>query len=194
MIDGNVSKCYSEGKLNLKFLAGMIDAGGFIGIIQKYTEIYNCYSKASVEAEASIRGSCSVAGFISKCEQNTEIFNCYATGNVNAFCSSQESKGTARAAGFVSSPHFSKTEIENCFSIGDTVTNTTGSGHAYSFSMRGTNCYYNSEQESVCCSEGNSSATPAPLNDLKKAKFYTDVLGWDGSIWEFKDGAFPTLK
>ena len=52
-----------------------------------------------------------------------------------------------------------------------------------------TNNYYVSEQE-----ENDANGTRTTLINLQSASFVQNTLGWDTTIWELKNGSFPTLK
>ena len=77
-----LSKCYATG--DLSYVSDPDDSGGymggFVGIIDGYANISDCYARGSILGD--IEESFTVGGFAGSCEDNIELTNCYSTGLV----------------------------------------------------------------------------------------------------------------
>jgi len=201
----NPSEVYrscSDGRIDLNVERGETYIGGFIGVFGGSCRITDCYSQVKINASLNKGKECMfIGGFVAQCEEKGRLKNCYSSGDINC----ESSLGTIQTGGVVAaiSGYISDDEsavIYNCCAIGDIVAKG-GNNSSYriataaSFENQGflSNCFYNSDQ-TITGSKIENNGTPATLKDMKSTKFYTDILGWDSTVWQFKDGELPTLR
>ena len=126
------------------------------------------------------------------------IINSYATGGVSA----TGSGSSAYAGGLVG---YNSGDITNSYATGnvsataDEYANAGGLVGGYSVNI--TNCYrysgqtfYRKQGSTTYSTASNTLGTAKDLATLQSVSFHTSTLGWDESVWNFVDVAFPTLK
>ena len=160
-------------------------AGGLVGYNYRGS-ITNSYATGKVSATGYFYA---YAGGLVGDNDGGSITNSYATGNVSA-----SSRYSAYAGGLVGRNSGS---ITNSYATGNVSATSIYSG-AYAGGLVGrnsgsiTNCYRYSGQTFSTAS--NTLGTEEDLTTLQSVSFHTSTLGWDESVWNFVDGAFPTLK
>lgn len=160
--------------------------GGLVGRLDG--DISNSFATGNVSAGAT--NGARAGGFIGAGEGKLE--NCYATGN--AYASASLGNSIVAAGGFMSgySNEDGNGYVKNCFATGN-ATGSYAGGFAAMHSSNAVieNCYF-AEEATVSgslCETGTATA----LETIKTAAFGT-TLTWSSEIWNFQDGAFPTLK
>ena len=169
-------------------------AGGLVGY-NNSGSITNSYATGDVSATVTYYSySYAYAGGLVGYNGGS-ILNSYATGNVSATASSSNS--SAYAGGLAG---YNSGSILNSYATGNV--SATGSSNAYAGGLVGsnsgsiTNCYRYSGQ-TFYRKKGSTTyslGTEEDLTTLRSVSFHTSTLGWDDSVWNFVEGAFPTLK
>ena len=171
-------------------------AGGLVGY-NNSGDITNSYAAGNVSATASSSRSSAYAGGLVGYNDGGSILNSYATGDVSATATSSSS--SAYAGGLVG---YNGGSITNSYAAGNvSATATSSSSPAYAGGLVGynsggsiTNCYRYSGQTIKYTTSSNTLGTEEDLTTLQSVSFHTSTLGWDDSVWNFAEGAFPTLK
>lgn len=189
----NITNCYATGEVSANSPSSTFSsvyAGGLVGI-NYYGCLTNCYATGKASAYCS-EGDSSVGGLVGENDSGS-ITNCYATGNVSATADEY-----AYAGGLVG--YNDSGSIMNCYATGD-VSATSYYYDAYAGGLVGyndggsiTNCYRYSGQTIKYTTSSNTKGTAKDLATLQSVSFHTSTLGWDESVWNFVEGAFPTLK
>ena len=182
-------------------------AGGLVG--SNSGDITNSYATGDVSADADCYSTSSrytayaYAGGLVGYNDGGSITNSYATGNVSATATSTSSGSYANAGGLVG--YNNSGSITNSYAAG----NVSATGpYAYAGGLvEGnnsgdiTNCYRYSGQtfyrkigSTTYSTASNTLGTEEDLTTLQSVSFHTSTLGWDESVWNFVEGAFPTLK
>ena len=190
---GSILNSYATG--NVSASASSAYAGGLVGDNDSGS-ILNSYATGEVSATAD--DSAYAGGLVGY--NSGSITNSYATGEVSA-----TADDSAYAGGLVG---YNWGDITNSYAAGNVSATSTGFS-AYAGGLVGsnsnsgsiTNCYRYSGQ-TVYCKEGsdtystasNTLGTAKDLTTLRSVSFHTSTLGWDESVWNFAEGAFPTLK
>ena len=187
--------------------SGDVYAGGLVG--RNSGDITNSYATGNVSATSTSTSSAAYAGGLAG-SNSGDITNSYATGNVRATATS--SRSAAYAGGLVGEKYGGS--ITNSYATGDvSATYTYYSSSAPTFAYAGglvgykdggsiTNCYRYSGQTfyrvegsfDTYSTASNTLGTEEDLTTLRSVSFHTSTLGWDESVWNFVEGAFPTLK
>ncbi len=174
-------------------------AGGLVGY-NNSGSITNSYATGDVSATVTYYSySYAYAGGLVGYNGGS-ILNSYATGNVSATASSSNS--SAYAGGLAG---YNSGSILNSYATGNV--SATGSSNAYAGGLVGsnsgsiTNCYrysgqtfYRKKGSTTYSTASNTLGTEEDLTTLRSVSFHTSTLGWDDSVWNFVEGAFPTLK
>ena len=180
--------------------SGNVYAGGLVG--RNYGgSILNSYATGNVSATSS--SSRAYAGGLVGENDGGSITNSYATGTVSATAISYSYSTYAYAGGLVGR---NSGDILNSYATGD-VSATASHSSAYAGGLVGynsggiTNCYRYSGQtfyrkigSDTYSTASNTLGTEEDLTTLQSVSFHTSTLGWDESVWNFVEGAFPTLK
>ena len=179
--------------------SGIVYAGGLVG--SNSGSITNSYAAGNVSATAP--SSYAHAGGLVGENGGGSITNSYATGEVSATAPSSYS--SAYAGGLVGS---NSGDITNSYATGNVSATSTSSSSAYAGGLVGrntgssiTNCYrysgqtfYRKEDSDTYFTASNTEGTEEDLTTLQSVSFHTSTLGWDESVWNFVEGAFPSLK
>ena len=197
---GDITNSYAAGNVSATSSRSSAYAGGLVGC--NSGSIANSYAAGKVSAIASdVRAY--VGGLVGY-NYRGSITNSYATGDVGA-----SSAFDAYAGGLVGENDGGS--ILNSYAAGNvsaTVTSTSSFSYAYAGGLVGykdggsiTNCYRYSGQTfyrkigfDTYSTASNTLGTEEDLTTLQSVSFHTSTLGWDESVWNFADGAFPTLK
>ena len=194
----SMSKCSAIG--NISFISNDKShdyiLGGLIGRTYGKSYILNSYSTVSMKGSGKSLG---FAGGILGRSTPTTVDSCYFNGNIEIKClygaaagllgQTSDINGLKKswAAGNITiiSENEPKTKLNSLFTIED----------EYFFRPENkiSTCYYAAEQK-LSGTTITKNGTPIPLNDLKAAKFYTNIMMWDQNVWNIVDGQFPTLK
>ncbi len=201
---GSILNSYAAGEVSAtsSYSRSYAYAGGLVG--DNSGSITNSYATGDVSATSSgSYASASAGGLVGY--NSGSITNSYATGNVSATYSSSN----AYAGGLVG---YNSGDILNSYAAGNvraTSAGSTSSSSAYAGGLVGendggsiTNCYRYSGQTfyrkrgptTTYSTASNTSGTAKDLTTLQSVSFHTSTLGWDESVWNFVEGAFPTLK
>ena len=200
---------YNSGDILNSYAAGDVSAtadkytyaGGLAG--RNYGgSILNSYAAGNVSASS---GDDAYAGGLVGYNGGS-ITNSYATGDVSATVT-YYSSSSAYAGGLVG---YNSGDITNSYATGNvsaTSTPTSSGSYAYAGGLAGynsgdiTNCYrysgqtfYRKKGSTTYSTASNSEGTEEDLTTLRSVSFHTSTLGWDESVWNFVEGAFPTLK
>ena len=204
---GSITNSYATGDVSATSTSASTSfgsyayAGGLVGY--NYGSITNSYATGEVSATASssISNSNAYAGGLVGYNDGGSITNSYATGNVSA----TSSRFSAYAGGLVG--YNDGGSITNSYATGN-VSATSSRFSAYAGGLVGykdggsiTNCYRYSGQtfyrkggSGTYSTASNTLGTEEDLTTLQSVSFHTSTLGWDESVWNFVEGAFPTLK
>ena len=197
---GSILNCYATGKVSATVTASYsyAYAGGLVGY--NTGDITNSYAAGNVSATATSSYSYAYAGGLVGYKYLGDITNSYATGNVSATGS------YAYAGGLVG--HNDSGSIMNCYATGNVSAtfyrSACASGLVGGYNDGGssiTNCYrysgqtfYRKSGSTTYSTASNTLGTEEDLTTLRSVSFHTSTLGWDESVWNFVEGAFPTLK
>ena len=217
--DGNIETSSSSATLITVTTYQTGEVGGLVGLNSGV--INNCYASGSVTASTSTNSPARVdagglVGYNSKF-----IYNSYATGNVSATVNGRKTDyytsntwANCYVGGLVgsgNSTYNGEITIQNCFATGN-VSGATNTASSQSIAIGGlvgsgncTNSYISSTQKITTAkttsygtttgsTPSNTTAESKSLSAIRTIEFYTDVLGWSAEIWEFSNGAYPTLK
>ena len=183
----------------------MVYAGGLVGYNHDGS-ILNSYATGNARATSTSTYYLSYvyAGGLVGYNNSGDITNSYATGNVSA----TSSRPDAFAGGLVG--RNSGGSITNSYAVGNvSATSTASDSDAYAGGLVGknigggsiTNCYrysgqtfYRKKGSTTYSTASNTLGTAKDLTTLQSVSFHTSTLGWDESVWNFVEGAFPTLK
>ncbi len=194
---GSITNSYATGDVSATSSGSYAYAGGLVGY--NSGSILNSYATGDISATSS--GS--YAGGLVGYNDGGSILNSYATGDVSA-----SSDSDARAGGLVGSNGGS---ILNSYATGDVSATITSTSSRFSYAYAGglvgynygsiTNCYrysgqtfYRKKGSTTYSTASNTEGTAKDLTTLRSVSFHTSTLGWDESVWNFVEGAFPTLK
>ena len=212
---GSILNSYATGTVSATATSSRYPAYAYAGGLVGYNSgsILNSYATGTVSATATSSSDTAYAyagGLVGS--NSGDITNSYATGDVSADadCYSTYSRYTAYAyaGGLVGS---NSGDILNSYAAGNvsaTATSTSTAASAYAGGLVGendggsiTNCYrysgqtfYREEGSDTYSTANNTSGTEEDLTTLQSVSFHTSTLGWDESVWNFVEGAFPTLK
>ena len=171
---------------SIKNFYGGADLGGFIGKgngnRNEKTLIKNCYAKGNVFGGA-------YAGGFTGSLSGLNIKNCYATGNVI-----DVNNSAASFAGTDGSGYNYYGSVTNCYSTGVVSGN---SAYIYAFAHKDgtqrsefTNCYYNSENESI--KNNYEKVVAKSLEEIRTENFAAALNADDASNgWIYREGAAP---
>ena len=207
---GSILNCYATGKVSATSDAAYRSAyaGGLVGE-NDGGSITNSYATGDVSASSGSSANAYAGGLVGY-NYAGSILNSYATGDVSATSSSTSTNYSAYAGGLVGYNYVSS--ILNSYATGDvSATSSSTSSTNYSVYAGGlvgrntgssiTNCYrysgqtfYRKEDSDTYFTASNTEGTEEDLTTLQSVSFHTSTLGWDESVWNFVDGAFPTLK
>ncbi len=198
--DGSISNCLAEGKIRVNSTTYSSNStfciGGLVGCNR--AAITNCY--ADCEAEVSVgRVNTDVGGLVGK--HYGTMSECYAKGILNVTVTGNQ---TYYVGGLVGG---NAGMLSGCFCCGEVAVTATHSvsvngliGQKYA-SSTSENCYrcecltVTQNGEPYAPGTAEDICTAAQLNDRT---FYTEVLGWDASIWtlsalDHENGQGPVL-
>ncbi len=168
---GNVSATSTSTSTSTRFYAY---AGGLVGY--NSGSILNSYATGEVSATSS-NSKAYVGGLVGYniSSGGSGITNSYATGNVSATSTSTSTstRSYAYAGGLVG------------YNGGGSITN------CYRYSGQ---TFYRKEGSDTYSTASNTLGTEEDLTTLQSVSFHTSTLGWDERVWNFAEGAFPTLK
>ena len=207
---GSILNCYATGKVSATSDAAYRSAyaGGLVGE-NDGGSITNSYATGDVSASSGSSANAYAGGLVGD-NYAGSILNSYATGDVSATSSSTSTNYSAYAGGLVGYNYVSS--ILNSYATGDvSATSSSTSSTNYSVYAGGlvgrntgssiTNCYrysgqtfYRKEDSDTYFTASNTEGTEEDLTTLQSVSFHTSTLGWDESVWNFVDVAFPTLK
>ena len=194
---GDITNSYATGEVSASSSDSYAYAGGLVGY--NSGSILNSYATGEVSATSS-RFAAYAGGLVGYNTSSGDITNSYAAGNVSATSYYDDSY----AGGLVGENYSGS--ILNSYATGDV--SATGSSNAYAGGLVGynyygdiTNCYrysgqtfYRKEGSTTYSTASNTEGTEEDLTTLQSVSFHTSTLGWDESVWNFAEGAFPTLK
>ena len=218
-LQGTISGCYATGAVSGNFVAGGLVGGNSAVITWSFGDaaIINCYATGDVTC-TSTTDRAIVGGLIGtngvSYGLNVIIANCYATGNVISH-STRITDGFSFPYSFAGGvfgtigqwEEGGNISITNCYATGD-VTCTAPGGNAcagnlfaVSFFDKPTlnNSYYCVGQKITAKGYEHHSTkvtngTASELSELQSVSFHTNTLGWSADVWNFVEGAYPTLK
>ena len=197
---------YNSGDITNSYATGDVSAtGSYAGGLVGYNsgDILNSYATGDVSATSS---NSAHAGGLVGYNYRGSITNSYAAGNVSA----TSTRYSAYAGGLVGVNDGGR--ITNSYAAGNvSATSSSTSSTNYSVYAGGlvgrntgssiTNCYrysgqtfYREIDSDTYSTASNTLGTAKDLTTLQSVSFHTSTLGWDDSVWNFVDGAFPTLK
>ena len=197
---GSITNSYAAGDVSATG-SSFAYAGGLVGYNYRGS-ITNSYATGEVSATSTSTYTSAYAyagGLVGS--NSGSILNSYATGEVSA---TADDSAYAYAGGLVGG---NSGDITNSYAAGD-VSATSTSSDAYAGGLVGwsssgsiTNCYrysgqtfYRKEGSDTYSTASNTLGTEEDLTTLRSVSFHTSTLGWDESVWNFVEGAFPTLK
>ena len=200
---GSILNSYATGEVSATSSAYYARAGGLVGY-KDGGSITNSYATGKVSATSTSTATASYSyayagGLVGYNTSSGSITNSYATGEVSA-----TADYSACAGGLVGSNY--EGSITNSYAAGDvrassTYTSTSSAYYARAGGLVGhnnsgdiTNCYRYSGQTIKYLTSSNTEGTKEDLTTLQSVSFHTSTLGWDESVWNFVEGAFPTLK
>ena len=175
-------------------------AGGLVGY--NSGDITNSYATGNVSASASSGYyAYAYAGGLVGENDGGSIFNSYATGDVSA-----TAYRFAYAGGLVGGNYYG--DITNSYATGNVSATGGSSSYVYAGGLVGendygsiTNCYrysgqtfYRKKDSDTYSTASNTLGTAKDLTTLQSVSFHTSTLGWNKSVWNFVEGAFPTFK
>ena len=193
---GSILNSYAAGEVSATAY-GSAYAGGLVGYNSNSGSILNSYATGEVSATST--SSYPYAGGLVGYNSGS-ILNSYATGEVSATAT----YANAYAGGLVGFNY--RGSITNSYATGNV--SATGSSNAYAGGLVGgnnsgdiTNCYrysgqtfYRKSDSTTYSTASNTLGTEEDLTTLRSVSFHTSTLGWNKSVWNFVEGAFPTLK
>ena len=198
---GSITNSYAAGDVSATG-SSFAYAGGLVGYNYRGS-ITNSYATGEVSATSTstYTSAYAYAGGLVGDNDSGSILNSYATGEVSA---TADDSAYAYAGGLVGG---NSGDITNSYAAGD-VSATSTSSDAYAGGLVGwsssgsiTNCYrysgqafYRKEGSDTYSTASNALGTEEDLTTLQSVSFHTSTLGWDESVWNFVEGAFPTLK
>ena len=202
---GSITNSYATGDVSSSTSSySRAYAGGLVGY-NNSGDILNSYAAGNVSATSTSSRSVAYAGGLVGYNSSGDITNSYAAGNVSATATSSSSD--ADAGGLVG--YNDGGSILNSYAAGNvSATATSSSSAAYAGGLVGyndggsiTNCYrysgqtfYRKSGSTTYSTASNTLGTEEDLTTLQSVSFHTSTLGWDESVWNFVEGAFPTLK
>ena len=191
---GSITNSYATGNVSAT-ADDSACAGGLVGVVNSGGITNNSYATGNVSATAD---DSAYAGGLVGGNYSGSITNSYATGDVSA-----TSPGSY-AGGLVG---FNGGSILNSYATGNvsaTASDSSADAHAgglVGFGGSITNCYrysgqtfYRKQGSTTHSTATNTEGTEEDLTTLQSVSFHTSTLGWDESVWNFVEGAFPTLK
>ena len=193
---GDITNSYATGDVSATSTSYSAYAGGLVG--RNYSgDITNSYATGDVSATGS--SSVYAGGLEGYNNYGDSITNSFAAGNVSA------TGDYAYAGGLVGR---NDGGITNSFATGNVSATSTYHYSAYAGGLVGrnnggdiTNCYrysgqtfYRKSDSTTYSTASNTLGTEEDLTTLRSVSFHTSTLGWDDSVWNFVEGAFPTLK
>ena len=193
---GDITNSYATGDVSATSTSYSAYAGGLVG--RNYSgDITNSYATGDVSATGS--SSVYAGGLEGYNNYGDSITNSFAAGNVSA------TGDYAYAGGLVGR---NDGGITNSFATGNVSATSTYHYSAYAGGLVGrnnggdiTNCYrysgqtfYRKSDSTTYSTASNTLGTEEDLTTLRSVSFHTSTLGWDDSVWNFAEGAFPTLK
>ena len=197
---GSITNSYATGNVSATSTSAYAYAGGLVGY--NSGDILNSYAAGDVSA-TSTSSSAYAGGLVGY--NSGDITNSYATGEVSA----TSTDFSAYAGGLVG---YNVGSITNSYATGDVSATTTSTATSSSSSADAgglvgyndggiTNCYrysgqtfYRKSGSTTYSTASNTLGTEEDLTTLRSVSFHTSTLGWDESVWNFAEGAFPTLK
>ena len=198
---GDITNCYATGEVSATATDVYAYAGGLVGY--NSGDITNSYATGTVSATststASSSNSKAYAGGLVGYNYRGSITNSYATGKVSA-----TGYFYAYAGGLVGDNDGGS--ITNSYATGNVSASSRYSAYAgglvgYNDGGSITNCYrysgqtfYRKKGSTIYSTASNTLGTAKDLTTLQSVSFHTSTLGWDESVWNFVEGAFPTLK
>ena len=206
--------CYSAGTVSGTSKQAYAYAGGLVGKTwSKYssrTTLENNYSTAQVTAESNQKSSYAggLVGSVSL-ENDSDLFitNSFTAGTVTAIAHTNYAYAASGGlAGSISIRYNGSVTLRGCYATGD-IDALWGSSCYYTYNCHlvgHTNggvtvddCYYYENQYAVNWEDGIH-GMPCTMAQLNSISFYTDVLGWDTTIWKlsylsFVSGKYPML-
>lgn len=185
---GTIMQCFVSANISVTSTLYASYAGGLVGSNKGL--ISDCYSMGAVTAinRSDRYGATSGSGGIVGLNESGSIRNCYSAAQITA-----ENQPGSDAGGIVGS--FIDIKIENCYSVGNIYGSYAG---AITTNGAGTdkiiNCYRRSSQtitaEVLLCAIEEAKS----ISEILTVDFHVNTLGWSADIWNFEDGALPTLK
>lgn len=191
-IAGNVTKGTVQNCVNGAAVSGTNNVGGVVGYLDDNSTMQNCYNTAAVTGTGSNVGG--VTGAIG----GAAVQNCYNTGTVT---------GVNLVGGVAGVVEFNSSTLQNCLSLGLTVTaTTTGATDIYvgrvaglaanggiltSNKARGDMEVYKNTTEAVTptsAADGIDGADVAVNNTVALSDVFSSASGWDSTIWTIPTG------
>lgn len=191
-IAGNVTKGTVQNCVNGAAVSGTNNVGGVVGYLDDNSTMQNCYNTAAVTGTGSNVGG--VAGAIG----GAAVQNCYNTGAV---------AGVNLVGGVAGVVEFNSSTLQNCLSLGLTVTaTTTGATDIYvgrvaglaanggiltSNKARADMEVYKNTTEAVTptsAADGIDGADVAVNNTVAFSDVFSSASGWDTNIWTIPTG------
>ncbi len=178
--------------------AANASAGGLAAYLAG-SNVNNSYAHGNVYAKVSSSSSTAFAGGLVGEASKNSIIHSYATGTVQA-----QSIFSVYVGGLIGT-HSSGQNITGCWASGDVTALCDNTDRCYVGGLAGrtkakiTNSY-RYEGQSVSDQSADNPLTqtgePCSLEQLNTASFYTDTLGWSGTVWDvsrlnFVDDTYP---
>lgn len=206
--------CYSDGTVSGSSRQSHAYAGGLVGKTwSKYssrTTLENNYSTAQVTAESNDKSSYA-GGLVGSVSLENDsalcITNSFTAGPVTAIAHTKYAYAASGGlAGSISIYHDGSVALQGCYATGD-IASLWGSSCYYTYNchlvgytigeVTVDNCYHYENQYAENWVDGIH-GTPCTRVQLNSVSFYTDVLGWDKTIWKlsylsFVSGKYPVL-
>lgn len=189
--EGSLERCYAAVNVTVNSGADSVAGGGLVG--RNAGPVKNCYATGNVSVNAR---NAHVGGLIGEMGGNSvEVVNCYATGDVSA-------NGKYTNAGGLVGWGYS---VKNSFATGSVSSYASGANNSQAYAGGAIGKVGNDKNEGVYSVEGQSISCSDNLNkspietvtsadNLKSASFLKGTLGFDETVWNITDGAYPTLK
>ena len=205
--DASISSCYATGSVSVTVTQSekgtaknnAIFAGGLVGVLGKYhskSTIENCYATGAVNSR-NYNSDNYTGGLIgAMLRDGCSAKNCYATGNVtNRIDKYLEYPytGYCYAGAFIG---LDKVGVSYSYAAGNLTIDGETSDWMSGFNY---NEYYDVKFEKCYCAlgmliNGVERGYGKELSVLQSESFLTSTLGWSSDVWNFAEGAHPTLK
>ena len=206
---GEISRCCAYG--SVRGLTNQISAGGLVGACDNYSsslpsgvptnssidgmqqlglptgKIENCYANADIIA---VGEACSVGGLIGSIVNRVQIDNCYFTGEISIDATNVKAGGLIGGEPISTSLVLIQGCVTDCmFTLSEDVDVYTVASCVNASSL--SRCYYS---DRVFLSGANMVNGILSSDGICDADLYRSRVKWDESVWDLRDGSYPTLR